>query len=133
MSRTVSPAVLVFDVKSKCSEVDWRTHHAMMAYFSDSFLIGASLLPHAESMDYSKGFMTSLDHSIWIHDHMFRVDEWLLFDVHAPILCTSLYLLTLYIITPYLYSHTRAQGNRTKYDADSLALEKHNFAIIKKT
>ena len=50
-------------------------------------MISAALLPHISEYTPGQGFMTSLDHSIWVHNFDFRVDQWLLFDIEAPILC----------------------------------------------
>jgi hypothetical protein len=85
-------------------------------------MIGSSLLPHAESMDYGKGFMTSLDHSIWIHDHMFRVDEWLLYDMHAPILCTSPAVVQRFLLSRHIPTPTGTHTHNYKLIILSMAL-----------
>ena len=57
-------------------------HQAIVAYYSDYNLLTTSLRPHGVS--YANGTVrsASLDHSLHFH-HEFRVDEWLLYDMHA--------------------------------------------------
>ncbi len=58
-------------------------HRAMLAYQSDSWLLGSSTLPHGVTW-LTPGFQSaSLDHAVWIHDD-FRVDEWLLYRCESP-------------------------------------------------
>ncbi len=62
---------------------DMAMHRAMLAYASDSWLLGTSTLAHGVTW-LTKGFMAaSLDHAIWLHDD-FRVDEWLLYSCDSP-------------------------------------------------
>ncbi len=62
---------------------DPAMHRAILAYASDSYLLGTSTLPHGMTW-MTPGFMTaSLDHAIWLHDD-FRVDDWLLYSCDAP-------------------------------------------------
>jgi acyl-CoA thioesterase II len=62
---------------------DAALHRAMLAYQSDSWLLGTSTLPHGVTW-LTPGFQTaSLDHAIWLHDE-FRVDEWLLYSCESP-------------------------------------------------
>lgn len=62
---------------------DPALHRAVLAYASDSYLLGTSSLPHGVSW-MSKGFQAaSLDHALWVHDD-FRADEWLLFSCDSP-------------------------------------------------
>jgi len=62
---------------------DPTLHTSLLAYASDFFLIGTTLLPHALSYIQSNVRMASLDHAIWFH-RPFRVDEWLLYVNDSP-------------------------------------------------
>lgn len=57
-------------------------HQAIAAYYSDYNLLTTSLRPHGVS--YANGGVqsASLDHTMHFHHH-FRVDEWMLYDMHA--------------------------------------------------
>lgn len=57
-------------------------HQAIAAYYSDYNLLTTSLRPHGVS--YANGGVrsASLDHTMHFH-HNFRVDEWMLYDMHA--------------------------------------------------
>ncbi len=57
-------------------------HQAIAAYYSDYNLLTTSLRPHGIS--YANGGVrsASLDHAIYFHTD-FKVDEWLLYDMHA--------------------------------------------------
>jgi acyl-CoA thioesterase II len=58
-------------------------HRAMLAYQSDSWLLGTGTLAHGVSF-MAKGFQSaSLDHAVWLHDD-FRVDDWLLYSCDSP-------------------------------------------------
>jgi acyl-CoA thioesterase II len=62
---------------------DPALHRAMLAYTSDSYLLGTSTLPHGITF-MTPGFMSaSLDHTVWLHDD-FRVDDWLLYSCDCP-------------------------------------------------
>jgi acyl-CoA thioesterase II len=62
---------------------DLAMHRAMLAYQSDSWLLGTSTLPHGITW-FSPGFQSaSLDHAVWLHDE-FRVDDWLLYSCESP-------------------------------------------------
>lgn len=63
---------------------DPLVHRAVLAYASDYGLIAAALRPHGMSVRDPRVMVASLDHSIWFH-RPFRVDEWLLYVVDAPI------------------------------------------------
>jgi acyl-CoA thioesterase II len=78
------PAVqhIWFRLRAPISD-DAALHRAMLAYQSDSWLLGTSMLPHGVTW-MSPGFMSaSLDHAIWLHDD-FRVDDWLLYSCDSP-------------------------------------------------
>jgi acyl-CoA thioesterase II len=58
-------------------------HRAILAYASDSYLLGTSTIAHGVTW-MTPGFMSaSLDHAIWLHDD-FRVDDWLLYSCDCP-------------------------------------------------
>jgi acyl-CoA thioesterase-2 len=58
-------------------------HRAILAYASDSYLLGTSTLPHGVTW-VTPGFMSaSLDHAVWIHDDV-NVNDWLLYHCDSP-------------------------------------------------
>lgn len=62
---------------------DPAMHRAMLAYQSDSWLLGTCTLAHGVTW-LTPGMMTaSLDHAVWLHDD-FRVDDWMLYSCDAP-------------------------------------------------
>jgi acyl-CoA thioesterase-2 len=62
---------------------DERLHRCLLAYASDFFLLGTSILPHDPSTVEGRLIMTSLDHAMWFHRSL-RVDDWLLYDMESP-------------------------------------------------
>src|SRR5262249_22114901 len=58
-------------------------HRCLLAYASDFFLLGTSLLPHQPAMQEERLVMASLDHAMWFHRPL-RVDDWLLYDMKSP-------------------------------------------------
>lgn len=62
---------------------DPAMHRAMLAYQSDSWLLGTCTIAHGVNW-MTPGMMTaSLDHAVWLHDDV-RVDDWLLFSCDSP-------------------------------------------------
>ena len=62
---------------------DPAMHRAMLAYQSDSWLLGSCTLPHGVTW-LMPGFQSaSLDHAVWLHGD-FRVDDWLLYSCDSP-------------------------------------------------
>ena len=59
---------------------DPAIHQTMMAYMSDMYLFGSSMLEHGLNMMTPNLQPASLDHTLWFHDE-FRADEWLLYDL----------------------------------------------------
>jgi acyl-CoA thioesterase II len=57
-------------------------HQALLAYFSDAFLIDVCLITHGRSFEDKMMQVASLDHALWFHED-FRADEWLLHTVEA--------------------------------------------------
>ena len=62
---------------------DPRLHTALMAYESDSALLGTSRLPHRGGFERRKMQMASLDHAMWFHSPV-NVGEWLLYVMESP-------------------------------------------------
>lgn len=62
---------------------DPAIHHALLAYASDFEMVATTLLPHGVSLSGGRVFAASLDHALWFH-RPFRVEEWLLYDIHSP-------------------------------------------------
>jgi acyl-CoA thioesterase II len=62
---------------------DPALHRSMVAYASDSYLLGTSALPHGVTW-MTPGFQSaSLDHALWLHDD-FRADDWMLYSCDSP-------------------------------------------------
>jgi acyl-CoA thioesterase-2 len=62
---------------------DERLHRNLLAYASDFFLLGTSMLPHRTAEFSGRLVMASLDHAIWFHRSL-RVDDWLLYAMESP-------------------------------------------------
>jgi acyl-CoA thioesterase-2 len=62
---------------------DERLHRNLLAYASDFFLLGTSMLPHGTSELEGRLVMASLDHAMWFHRSL-RVDDWLLYAMESP-------------------------------------------------
>jgi acyl-CoA thioesterase II len=62
---------------------DERLHRNLLAYASDFFLLGTSMLPHGTSEFEGRLIMASLDHAMWFHRSL-RVDDWLLYAMESP-------------------------------------------------
>ena len=62
---------------------DERLHRNLLAYASDFFLLGTSMLPHRTSGQPGQLVMASLDHAMWFHRPL-RVDDWLLYAMESP-------------------------------------------------
>jgi acyl-CoA thioesterase-2 len=58
-------------------------HAALLAYVSDYFLLGTTLLPHGVTWFTAGMQVASLDHTMWFHAP-FRTDEWLLHAMDSP-------------------------------------------------
>lgn len=57
-------------------------HRALLAYFSDSYLIDACLIAHGRTYWDESMQVASLDHALWFHEDL-RADEWLLCTFEA--------------------------------------------------
>jgi len=62
---------------------DPRVHRAVLAWLSDTQLLGTAALPHGLSWARGELKSASLDHAIWFHEP-FRADEWLLYSCDSP-------------------------------------------------
>jgi len=62
---------------------DERLHRNLLAYASDFFLLGTSMLPHGRTEFEGRPVMASLDHAMWFHRSL-RVDDWLLYAMESP-------------------------------------------------
>lgn len=63
---------------------DRRLHQAVLAYASDSILLGTSTKPHGlDQLSHPNLQMASLDHALWLHED-FRADDWLLYATDTP-------------------------------------------------
>jgi acyl-CoA thioesterase II len=62
---------------------DPALHRAVIAYASDSILLGTCTLPHGVTWGMPGFQSASLDHALWLHDEI-RADEWLLYSCDAP-------------------------------------------------
>ena len=61
---------------------DRHVHQAMLAYFSDIYLIDACLMIHGRSYRDPDMQVASLDHTLWFHED-FHADQWLLLSMEA--------------------------------------------------
>ncbi|GMS80472.1 hypothetical protein PENTCL1PPCAC_2647 [Pristionchus entomophagus] len=58
---------------------DPRLHQCVATYISDSTLIETAMRP-AIASGFVPSMALSLDHTVWMHDPNFRVDEWMLYE-----------------------------------------------------
>lgn len=70
-------------VPSAANSADPTVHQQLLAYLSDYWLAGTTLVPHPVRMAGPELFMASLDHAMWFHSPH-RVDDWLLYDCDSP-------------------------------------------------
>lgn len=77
------PPVLHVWVKTNGGVPDGRgLQQALLAYFSDIYLIDVCLMAHGRSYLDPNIQVASLDHALWFHQP-FRADEWLLLSMEA--------------------------------------------------
>lgn len=62
---------------------DPALHRCLLAYISDSTLLGTALRPHGRSWYQPTMIVASLDHALWFHRPA-RVDDWLLYAMDSP-------------------------------------------------
>ncbi len=62
---------------------DPQLHRWLLAYASDSMLVGTALRPHGRSWWQPSMIVASIDHALWFHRPA-RVDEWLLYAMDSP-------------------------------------------------
>ncbi len=70
-------------IPSAANSGDPAVHQQLLAYLSDYWLAGTTLVPHPIRMAGPELFMASLDHAMWFHAPH-RVDDWLLYDCDSP-------------------------------------------------
>lgn len=107
--KKAEPRLLLWIKSKSIIGEDWRLNHCVAAFISDAFMIGTALLPHVAAGfkvpscssalasiasrsllmpgSVEVGMVFSLDHSIWIHRHKFRIDDWMLYETESPIAC----------------------------------------------
>jgi acyl-CoA thioesterase-2 len=76
-SSPLQPPLQVWIKTNGELEDDPTIHQAMLAYFSDAYLLDACLMIHGRPYDDPGIQVASLDHALWFHD-TFRADQWLL-------------------------------------------------------
>ncbi|MGB1252961.1 MAG: acyl-CoA thioesterase II [Candidatus Promineifilaceae bacterium] len=62
---------------------DKRLHQTVLAYASDFYLLGTSILPHRGKAEPRDLQLASLDHAMWFH-RACRIDEWHLYVLDSP-------------------------------------------------
>ena len=62
---------------------DPAMHRAVLAYASDTALLGTSIMPHGIGWLRENLQSASLDHAVWLHEP-FRADDWLLYVTDSP-------------------------------------------------
>ena len=58
-------------------------HQYLLAYASDFHFLATSMQPHGVSWMTPGMQVASLDHAMWFH-RPFRMDRWILYDIHSP-------------------------------------------------
>lgn len=61
---------------------DPGVHQRLLAYASDNPILVTALRPHGVSYMDKRVMVTTLDHALWFH-RPFRVDDWLLYEIHS--------------------------------------------------
>lgn len=88
MDRTITPAPRAptrevwIRARGKLGD-DPTLHATLLAYVSDFYFVGTSLLPHGVSWVTPGMQVASLDHAMWFHAD-FRADDWLLHAMESP-------------------------------------------------
>jgi acyl-CoA thioesterase-2 len=63
---------------------DLASHQQLLAYASDNPILVTALRPHAVSHMRPDVMVITLDHALWFYQP-FRVDDWLLYEVHSDV------------------------------------------------
>lgn len=58
-------------------------HRAILAYASDSYLLGTAFMPHGLNWTMKGVTSASLDHAVWLHDD-FDASDWMLYVCDSP-------------------------------------------------
>ncbi|VDM64694.1 unnamed protein product [Angiostrongylus costaricensis] len=56
-----------------------KLHRYLVAYISDATMAGSASRPHLIN-DFNPSMVFSLDHNVWMHQHLIRADQWMLFE-----------------------------------------------------
>ncbi|KAE9420337.1 hypothetical protein Angca_004932, partial [Angiostrongylus cantonensis] len=56
-----------------------KLHRYLLAYISDATMAGSASRPHLIN-DFNPSMVFSLDHNVWMHQHLMRADQWMLFE-----------------------------------------------------
>lgn len=78
VSATVEDQLMWMRISLPMSD-NTTSHHAALAYLSDSTVIDHILIPHGKRWQDPDFFGTSLDHAMWFHG-IGNATEWLLFE-----------------------------------------------------
>lgn len=63
---------------------DPLTQACALTYASDFGLLATSLVSHPATLFEGDIMGASVDHALWFHASDFRVNDWLLYDIHSP-------------------------------------------------
>ena len=81
--KVMEPRQMVWFRADKAMPEDIKVNQAMLAYMSDTTLLGTCLRPHGLTYMNPKLQSASLDHAMWFY-HPFKADEWLLYVQDSP-------------------------------------------------
>ncbi|KAE9420336.1 hypothetical protein Angca_004931 [Angiostrongylus cantonensis] len=56
-----------------------KLHRYLVAYNSDATMASSAYRPHIIN-DFHPSMLFSLDHNVWMHQHLMRADQWMLFE-----------------------------------------------------
>ncbi|KAL6733559.1 hypothetical protein Aduo_004198 [Ancylostoma duodenale] len=56
-----------------------KLHRYLVAYNTDATMAGSAFRPHYGN-DFDPSMIFSLDHNVWMHQHIMRADQWMLFE-----------------------------------------------------
>jgi len=83
MTKRAPIAHIWFRAVDNIGSDDEGLHRCLLAYISDYYLLGTSLLPHGIPLLKGNLQTASIDHGMWFHRPV-RVDEWLLYSMESP-------------------------------------------------
>ncbi|KJH47763.1 putative acyl-CoA thioesterase II [Dictyocaulus viviparus] len=56
-----------------------KLNRYLVAYNTDATMAGSAFRPHFVN-DFQPSMILSLDHNVWMHQHLMRADQWMLFE-----------------------------------------------------